>query len=91
LPLQSEAIWAVNPVSTSDEYRPNDDVQQLRTRATRLFALAIKMREDGHQFYAEELIKLASEALAQAVAMERRLARASYEAQLRSNDPKPSD
>jgi hypothetical protein len=47
------------------------------------------MREDGHQFYAEELIKLAT--LAQAVAMERRLAHASYEAQLRSNDPKPSD
>ena len=41
---------------------------------------AEKMRENGHQFYAEELIKLASEALAQAVAMERRLARASYEA-----------
>jgi hypothetical protein len=78
-----------SPVSTSDEYRPNDDVRQLRNRATRLFALAIKMREDGHQLYAEELIKLASEALAQAVAMERRLARASYEAQLRSNDPKP--
>lgn len=78
-------------MSTSDEYRPNEDVQQLRNRATRLFALAIKIRKDGHQSYAEELIKLASEALAQAVAMERRLARASYEAQLRSNDPKPSD
>jgi seryl-tRNA(Sec) selenium transferase len=78
-------------VSTSDEHRPNDDVQQLRSRATRLFALAIKMREDGHQFYTEELLKLASEALAQAVAMERRLARAVYEARLRSNDSKPGD
>jgi hypothetical protein len=89
--LQSEAFLEINPVSSSDEYRPNDDVQQLRNRATRLFALAMKMREHGHQFYVEELIKLASEALAHAVAIERRVARASYETQLRSNDPKPND
>ena len=38
-----------------------DDADQLRNHATRLFALALKVREDGHPDYAEELAQLASE------------------------------
>jgi hypothetical protein len=50
-----------------------DDADQLRGRATRLFALALKAQDDGHLEYAEELTKLASEAMNQASDMERRL------------------
>jgi len=46
------------------------DSDQLRDRATRLFAMALKARETGFAS-AEELEKLASEALAQAEDMER--------------------
>jgi hypothetical protein len=38
------------------------DAEQTCLRATRLFALAIKAREDGNSDYANELTKLASEA-----------------------------
>jgi len=49
-----------------------DDTDQLRNRATRLFALAQKAREKGHPDYAKELTWLASETVGQAVTMERR-------------------
>jgi hypothetical protein len=49
------------------------DSDKLRDRATRLFAMALKARETGFAS-AEELEKLASEALAQAEDMERRTA-----------------
>jgi hypothetical protein len=50
------------------------DADQLRNRATRLLALAIRSREDGHPQYAEELTKFASEAFEQATDMDRRFA-----------------
>jgi hypothetical protein len=48
------------------------DADQLRDRATRLLALALKARDDGHLQYADELTQLASEAFDQATDMERR-------------------
>ena len=42
------------------------EAEQMRVRATRLFALAIKAREDGKLDHADELTKLASESLDQA-------------------------
>ena len=42
------------------------DTDQLRARATRLFALALKARDEGKTAYADELTKLASEAFDQA-------------------------
>jgi hypothetical protein len=50
-----------------------DDASQLRNRATRLFALAIQARE---QVIADEIAKLAHEALAHAEQIERRRAAA---------------
>jgi hypothetical protein len=50
------------------------DANQLRDRATRLLALALKARDNGHPQYAEELTQLASEAFDQATDMERRFA-----------------
>jgi hypothetical protein len=47
------------------------DSDKLRDRATRLFALALKAREQGFRS-ADDLAALASEALAQAEDMERR-------------------
>ena len=38
------------------------DAEQIRVRAARLFALALKAREDGKLDYADEITKLASEA-----------------------------
>jgi hypothetical protein len=49
----------------------SEDADQLRSRATRLFAMALKARETGFASGAE-LENLASEALAQAENMERR-------------------
>jgi hypothetical protein len=49
------------------------DADQLRERATRLLALALKARDDGHPQYADELTQLASEAFDQVTDMERRL------------------
>ena len=49
------------------------DAEQLRDRATRLLALALKARDNGHRQYADELTQLASEAFDQATDMERRL------------------
>jgi hypothetical protein len=48
------------------------DADQLRDRATRLLALALKARDDGHSHCADELTQLASEAFDQATDMERR-------------------
>jgi hypothetical protein len=50
------------------------DADQLRDRATRLLALALKARDNGLSEYADELTQLASEAFDQAADMERRLA-----------------
>ncbi len=41
----------------------DDNAARLRDRAARLFALALKAREDGNDRYAEELAQLASEAI----------------------------
>jgi hypothetical protein len=49
------------------------DADQLRNRATRLLALALKVRDYGLSEYADELTQLASEAFDQAADMERRL------------------
>jgi hypothetical protein len=45
------------------------DAEQIRSRAARLFALALKAREDGKPQLADEITKLASEALDHAKAM----------------------
>ena len=44
---------------------------QLRSRAARLLAMALKAREEGHLDYAEHLTQRASEILAQPTALER--------------------
>ena len=44
----------------------------LRDRAARLLAVALKAREDGNDQYAEELTRLASEAIDQASDIENR-------------------
>jgi hypothetical protein len=54
---------------------PMSDADQLRDRATRLLALALKARDNGHPQYADELTQLASEAFDQATDMERRFVR----------------
>jgi hypothetical protein len=46
------------------------DAEQIRVRAARLFALALKAREDGKLDYADELTKLASEAFDHATRLE---------------------
>ena len=46
------------------------DAVQIRDRASRLFALALKARENGLLDYAEQLTQLASEAVEQAATME---------------------
>jgi hypothetical protein len=48
-----------------------DDVSRIRDRATRLFALALQAREEGHA-NADELTKLAHETLAHAEELTRR-------------------
>ena len=49
-----------------------DDADLLRNRATRLFALAERARQQGHTDYAEELNKLAREVVRHAVIIEGR-------------------
>ena len=46
------------------------DAVQIRDRASRLFTLALKVREDGLLNYAEQLTQMASEAVEQATTME---------------------
>jgi hypothetical protein len=46
------------------------DAEQIRVRAARLFALALKAREDGKSDYAAELTELASEAFDHATQLE---------------------
>jgi hypothetical protein len=49
-----------------------DDADLLRNRATRIFALAERSRQQGHSDYAEELDSLAREVVRHSVAIERR-------------------
>jgi hypothetical protein len=49
-----------------------DDADLLRNRATRLFALAARSRQEGYSDYADELDSLAREVVRRAVAIERR-------------------
>jgi hypothetical protein len=49
-----------------------DDADMLRNRATRLFALAARSRQEGYSDYADELDSLAREVVSHAVAIERR-------------------
>jgi hypothetical protein len=49
-----------------------DDADRLRNRATRLLALAILSREQGHIEHSDQLTQLASEILVHAEEMERR-------------------
>jgi hypothetical protein len=49
-----------------------DDADQLRNCVTRQFALAQKARDEGRSDHAEELTRLAGEAVGQAVTIERR-------------------
>jgi hypothetical protein len=46
------------------------DPEQLRERATRQLAMALKAREDGHADYAERLTERASHLLDEATAIE---------------------
>jgi hypothetical protein len=48
----------------------DDHAARLRDRAARLFAVALRAREDGDDQYAEELTLLASEAIDQATDLE---------------------
>jgi len=48
----------------------DDHAARLRDRAARLFAMALRAREDGNDQYAEELTLLASEAIDQATDLE---------------------
>lgn len=48
------------------------DSKVLRGRAARLFALALAAREEGMDAYADEVTKLASDALTEAEEIERR-------------------
>jgi hypothetical protein len=47
------------------------DAEELRARASRLFAFALHARELGIEGYADALTKLASDALAEAERLER--------------------
>ena len=49
-----------------------DDADLLRNRATRLFALATRSRQEGYSEYAEELDSLAREVVRHVVTIERR-------------------
>ena len=49
-----------------------DDAHMLRNRATRLFALAARSRQEGYSNYADVLDSLAREVVSHAVAIERR-------------------
>jgi hypothetical protein len=48
-----------------------DHAASMRDRATRLFAAALKARDDGNDAYAEELTRLASEAIDEAADIEK--------------------
>jgi hypothetical protein len=48
-----------------------NDMDQMRYRAARLFALALTARQDGHNEYFDRLTELANEALAHAEEIER--------------------
>src|SRR6202034_2922938 len=48
-----------------------DHAASMRDRATRLLAAALKARDDGNDAYAEELTRLASEAIDEAADIEK--------------------
>jgi hypothetical protein len=48
-----------------------NDTDRIRNRAIRLFALALRAREDGHHEYSERLTQVAMDALTHAEEMER--------------------
>jgi hypothetical protein len=56
--------------------RSVSDSQKLRDRAARVFAMALKSRENGSEKHANELTQLANEMLQHAEEMERRSAHA---------------
>ena len=60
----------VEPMTDRD-----DHAARLRDRAARLFAVALQASEDGNDQYAEELTRLASEAIDQATDLESRAPR----------------
>ncbi len=63
----------VEPVPPTNDVRTlMDDADLLRNRATRLFALAARSRQEGNSEYAEELDSLARDVVKHAVAIERR-------------------
>jgi hypothetical protein len=47
-----------------------DHAASMRNRAARLLAVALKARDDGNDAYAEELTRLASEAIDEAAGIE---------------------
>jgi hypothetical protein len=47
-----------------------DHAASMRDRAARLLAVALKARDDGNEAYAEELTRLASEAIDEAADLE---------------------
>jgi hypothetical protein len=51
----------------------DDHAARLRERAARLLAVALQASEDGNDQYAEELTRLASEAIEQATDLESRI------------------
>jgi hypothetical protein len=60
----------IDRIATSEA--PMDDETRIRDRATRLFALAIQARERGDAS-ADDIIKLANEALSHAEEIQRRV------------------
>jgi len=52
----------------------DDHAARLRDRAARLLAVALQARDDGNDQYADELTRLASEAIEQATDLESRVA-----------------
>jgi hypothetical protein len=62
--------WSLSTEGRED--RTMDDADLLRNRATRLFALAERARQQGHPDYSEELSKLAREVVKHAVIIEGR-------------------
>jgi hypothetical protein len=59
-------------LSDAQLYQAMGDTEELRARASRLFAFALSARELGIEGYATALTKLANDALAEAEDIERR-------------------
>jgi hypothetical protein len=67
---EQNRVGPVPPTVTSGPLM--DDADMLRNRATRLFALAARSRQEGYSNYADVLDSLAREVVSHAVAIERR-------------------